>query len=132
MEVLQSSAEYLSVLYSRLTHALEDVSHDVCAGRVEYLCALIDFGGPKQKFDEGKLIIVFVLIEGRESSIVVLVGPRPSVRSVDLVLEEMPESSSCEVLLHLSVEDEQHSGVVDVGSVFKLLAIGNASVLLDL
>jgi hypothetical protein len=49
-----------------------------------------------------------------------------------LVLEEMPELSSCEVLLHLSVEDEQHSGVVDVGSVLELLSVGNASVLLDL
>ena len=27
----------------------------------QYFCALIDFGGTKQKFDEGKLIIVFVL-----------------------------------------------------------------------
>ena len=132
VEVLQSSADYLSVLNSRLTHSLEDVSNDVCAGRVEYLCTLIDFGGPKQKFDEGKLIIIFVLIEGRESTIVILIGPYPGVSSIGLVLEEMLKLSSCEVLLHLSVEDEQHSGVVDVGSVFKLLSVGNASVLLDL
>lgn len=103
VEILQSSADYLSVLNSGLTHALEDMSHDVCAGRVEYLCALIDFGGPKQKFDKGKLIIIFVLIEGRKAAVVVLVGSHPSVCSIGLVLEEMLELSSSEVLLHLSV-----------------------------
>ena len=131
-KVFKSSADYFIVLDSGFPHALKDMPYDISTRRVEYFSALIDFGGPEQEFDEWILIIIFILVESRKASIVILVGSYPSVCSIDLILEETLELSSSEVLLHLPIEDEQHSSIIDVGSVLELLSIGYTSILLNL
>lgn len=131
MKVFYSAGDHLFIFDSSLTHTLEDVTDYICAGRVKYLCTLIDFCCPEQEFDERKLIIVFILIESRETSIIILVGSHPSVRPIDLVLKKLFKLSTSEVLLHLSIEDKQHSSVIDIGGVFELLTIRNSTILLN-
>jgi hypothetical protein len=69
MKVFQSLKDGLLISDACFTHAFEYMPNDVGTGRVKDLCTLVDFGDPEYEFDEGILVIVFILIESRKTSI---------------------------------------------------------------
>lgn len=63
------------------------MSNNIRAGGIEDFSTTVDAGELEDPFDSGILVVVFVFVECRETSVVVLVALQPRVSPVYLFLE---------------------------------------------
>lgn len=107
------------------------MSNDIGTGWVKDLSALVDSCDLEDVLDQLVLIVVFVLVKGWESSIIILSAFEPSVGFVDFLSIGSKRVISGHFLVHDTVQKQEHGSVIYVRSILELLTIRNTTIRLD-
>ena len=107
------------------------MSNDIGARWVKDLSALVNSCDLEDVLDQLVLIVVFVLVEGWESSIIILSAFEPSVCSVDLLSVGSKRVISGHFLVHDTIQKQEHGSVINVRSILELLTIRDTAIGLD-
>lgn len=108
------------------------MADDIRTRWVKNLCTFIDFSEPEDKLYQRILIVVFVLIEGRETTITVLIVLHPTISLIQTLRVQLKERSSFVMLHHFANDCHQHACIINIRNVLEFLSIGNPSILLQL
>lgn len=73
-QVLNTFLQHFRVIDTCVSHPLKQVSDDVGAGRIKYLCTFIDLSHPKDEGQKFILAVIFIFVKGWEPSIRILIA----------------------------------------------------------
>ena len=128
VQVVDAPREDLHVRNVSGSHSLKHVADDIGTRRVEDLCALVDLRHPKDESPELILPVILIAVEGWKSSVAVLGALDPAEAPLYFSVVVPEELLAPVVLLKLTIGNEEHSCIINVGSILELVAIRNASV----
>jgi hypothetical protein len=107
------------------------MSNNIGTRWVKDLCAFVDACNLEDVLDQLVLVIVFVFVEGWESSVIILRAFEPSVGSVDFLGVGSKGVISGHFLVHDTVQKQEHGSVINVRCVLKFLSIRDTTIGLD-
>ena len=130
-KILHSFHSHLYISNLCLRHPLKDMPHDVRTRRVEYLSTFVDLSHPEDKRPKFILPVVLVFVECRETSIIILSAPHPRITSINFFEIIVVKLAPLVKFLQLSVQNKQHSSIINIRCILELMTIRNPAVRLD-